>query len=111
MSEPYDLPAAAPDEGEPRVPLEQEAGPIRWGELMPHFARGVVIRVAPELDLIEVARAFRDDATHEVGEWLSSGQVARASDEDARRWTENDPMFTAIVAAPWVLAQERTTAH
>lgn len=96
---------------EPDVPLEEQAGPLAWHELMPHFARGVVIRVAPELDLIEVARAFRDDATHEVGEWLASGQVARATDDDARRWTENEPVFTAIVAAPWVLAQERTTSH
>ncbi|WP_018869251.1 MULTISPECIES: DUF2288 domain-containing protein [unclassified Thioalkalivibrio] len=111
MSEPSDLPVEPPADPEAEIPIEEEAGPIRWSELMPHFARGVVIRVAPELDLIEVARAFRDDATHEVSAWLASGQVARASDEDARRWTEADPVFTAIVAAPWVLAQERTTAH
>lgn len=101
----------APAPSEPEVPLEEEAGPLRWDELMPHFARGVVIRVAPELDLIEVARAFRDDATHQVSEWLTSDQVARATDDDARRWAANNPVFTAIVAAPWVLAQERSTAH
>ncbi|WP_026278592.1 MULTISPECIES: DUF2288 family protein [unclassified Thioalkalivibrio] len=101
----------APAHSEPEVPLEEEAGPLRWNELMPHFARGVVIRVAPELDLIAVARAFRDDATHQVSEWLANDQVARASDDDARRWAANDPVFTAIVAAPWVLAQERSTAH
>lgn len=100
-----------PSVEEPDVPLEEQAGPLPWHELMPHFARGVVIRVAPELDLIEVARAFRDDATHEVSGWIASGQVARASDDDARRWTENEPVFTAIVAAPWVLAQERSTSH
>ncbi|MGM0553964.1 MAG: DUF2288 domain-containing protein [Pseudomonadota bacterium] len=96
---------------EPDIPLEQEAGPLRWDELMPHFARGVVIRVAAELDLIEVAQAFRDDATHQVSNWLASGRVARASDDDARRWATEDPLFTAIVAAPWVLAQERTPSH
>ncbi len=96
---------------EPEIPLEQEAGPLRWDELMPHFARGVVVRVAAELDLVEVARAFRDDATHQVSEWLANGQVARASDDDARRWAAENPLFTAIVAAPWVLAQERTPPH
>lgn len=96
---------------EHEIPLEEEAGLLRWAELMPHFARGVVIRVAPELDLIEVARAFRDDATHRVSEWLAHDQVARALDDDARRWASGDPVFTAIVAAPWVLAQERTPPH
>ncbi|WP_018949141.1 DUF2288 family protein [Thioalkalivibrio sp. ALMg11] len=102
----HDAPAEQPE-----VPLEEQAGPLPWKDLMPHFARGVVIRVAPELDLIEVARAIRDDATHQVSEWLANDQVARASDDDARRWAANDPIFTALVAAPWVLAQERTPAH
>jgi len=44
--------------------LNGETAQLSWKELEPHFARGVVIRVAPELDLIEVAMSFiRDEST------------------------------------------------
>lgn len=91
--------------------LLSECGVLAWAELLPHFARGVVIRVAPRLDLVTVARAFLDDDSERVKEWLQSGAIGRASDDDARRWNRIDPMFKAIVVAPWVLAQELAVIH
>ncbi len=91
--------------------LGAECGELAWRELLPHFARGNVVRIAPELDLITVAAAFRDDDSARVDAWMRSGAVARASDEDARRWTRHEPVFRAIVVAPWVLAQELATSH
>ncbi|MBS0003200.1 MAG: DUF2288 domain-containing protein [Thioalkalivibrio sp.] len=91
--------------------LASECGELAWRELLPHFARGAVVRVDPELDLITVAEAFRDDDSARVGAWMRDGAIARASDEDARRWARREPVFRAIVVAPWVLAQELATTH
>jgi len=91
--------------------LQAECGELAWRELLPHFARGAVVRVDPALDLITVAEAFRDDDSARVGAWMRSGAVGRASDDDARRWTRVEPVFQAVVVAPWVLAQELAVTH
>jgi hypothetical protein len=91
--------------------LHAESGELSWRELLPHFARGVVVRVGPGLDLIEVAQAFRDDDTPRVSAWLQRGALALAADADARRWNRNPPVFQAIVVAPWVLAREIAPTH
>ncbi len=94
--------------------LNAETGKLSWPELQRHFARGVVIRVDGELDLVAVAAAFVRDDKPEVERWLTSGQVERVGEEHARDWQERDPLFWAVVAAPWVLVQEidaAATAH
>ncbi|MBY5269381.1 DUF2288 domain-containing protein [Spiribacter salinus] len=95
---------------EDNLPLETrlntETGRITWGELERHFARGVVVRVQPELDLVEVAAAFVRDDEPAVMAWMTARQVWRASAEDARDWHDRDPALWAVVAAPWVLVQE-----
>ena len=89
--------------------LNAETGRIAWPELARHFARGVVIRVDPGLDLVEVAAAMvRDDRTAVAG-WAEAGAVARASDREAMAWSEAGAEFWAVVAAPWVLVQEAGT--
>lgn len=102
-------PATAP--GTETRDLHAECGELAWRELLPHFARGVVVRVAPGLDLITVAHAFRDDDSERVDAWLQTGAVSRASDDHARRWARIEPVFRAIVVAPWVLAQEIAVTH
>lgn len=92
---------------DPRSKLMTEAGVITWAELVRHFARGVVISVDQDLDLIEVAGRVADDDTSALGQWLESNQVVRANDDHARDWTVREPDFLCIVTAPWVLVQER----
>lgn len=87
--------------------LQQESGVISWQDLVRHFARGVLIKVDASLDLIAVAAGFAEDNSQQVQLWLEQGLIARASDEDARQWTAEEPDFTCVVAAPWVLAQIR----
>lgn len=89
-----------------RARLNAETGRIGWQELAPHFARGAVVRVVAELDLVEVAAAFAENQHETVQQWLAGGKVARADDRDAERWTADKPTFWAVVAAPWVLVQE-----
>lgn len=90
-----------------RASLEKESGLIQWSELVRHFARGVVLKVDTTLSLVDAAICLARDDTHQLEIWLTAGQVARASDDDARDWTHRKPEFWCVVAAPWVLVQER----
>ena len=48
--------------------------------------------------------AENDAAT--VQELLAEGRIARAELADAEDWHARQPMFWAVVVAPWVLVQE-----
>lgn len=86
--------------------LNGETGQLTWRELEPHFARGAVIKVAPGLDLIEVAAGMAEDDAPRLGAWLAQGVVARAGDADAVEWSAApDRLFWAVVVAPWVVVQ------
>ena len=43
--------------------LNTETARISWEELQPHFARGAAVYVAPDLDLIAVARHVAEDVS------------------------------------------------
>jgi len=88
------------------VKLNTQTGKVLWPEIQGYFARGVVLVVAAQADLVKVAADVIDDNQSQVGVLLASGVLKKASIEDARSWQENDPLFWAIVAAPWVLVQE-----
>ena len=90
--------------------LNRETGVISWSELVRPFARGVGINVSPQLDLVEAAACLSRDDTEQLQAWLNSNAVRRASDDDARDWTEREPDFWCVVTAPWVLVQEKTGA-
>ena len=89
-----------------RVRLNAETGKLIWQELEPHYARGVVVKIARNLDLVEVALNFAEDNKDAIERWLTSGEVERAMEQDAKRWGKEDPLFWAVVVAPWVLVQE-----
>lgn len=89
-----------------RAKLNGETARLSWKELERHFARGVVIRVATGLDLVEVALRFARDDRARVAALLESGQVARVSDAEALDWQERGAELWGVVVAPWVLVQE-----
>jgi len=84
-----------------------ETAPITWEELQPFFARGALLRVANDFDLVEVALAVAQDDRAKVAAWLEGGQLLRMDAPQAQDWLERDPQLWAVVVAPWVLAQER----
>ena len=86
--------------------LNLETGRLTWAEAERHFARGVMVKVAAELDLLEVAAAMAEDDKSKFVSWLETGQVAKAGTEDALRWHETQAELWAVVVAPWVLVQE-----
>lgn len=89
-----------------REKLNLETGRMDWPSLARHFARGSVIKVSEGLDLVEVATAVANDDKPAVEAWLASGQIVKASVEDAQAWNDRQTMFWAVVVAPWVLVQE-----
>jgi len=90
-----------------RQKLNLETGQIAWSELQRHFARGVVITVSTELDLVEVAVKFTGDNRSAIEDWLATEKIKRADDDNARNWEQTDAAFWAIVVAPWILVQEK----
>lgn len=90
--------------------INQQTGVIDWQELGKHFARGVVVWVDAGLDLVAVAHSMSIDDKSQMQQWLDSGSVRRASDDDARAWAKDNPQFWCVVVAPWVLVQEKGLA-
>lgn len=89
-----------------RTRLMAETGELPWQALEKHFARGVVIRLSPDLDLLHVAYCFTKDDAPTIKTWMNHGALAPASVEEARRWHNESTRLMAVVTAPWVLVQE-----
>ena len=93
------------DQASQTAQLNLETGRLSWKELERHFARGAVLLVAENLDLVDVARNFVNDDRVAVAAWLDSGDVRQPEMPDAASWHQNQTEFWAIVAAPYVLIQ------
>ncbi len=90
-----------------RAKLNLETARIAWAELERPFARGAVIRVAPDMDLVDVALDVAENNAARIQAWLAEGRIARADLLDAEDWHTRQPGLWAVVVAPWVLVQER----
>lgn len=86
--------------------LNLETGKLNWQELSRHFARGVVLIVDTQLDLIDVATKMVVDDKDSIAVWLDTQQLLRPEDEHAQQWQDNSTEFWSVVVAPWVLVQE-----
>lgn len=83
-----------------------ETAKIAWQDLQRFFAKGEVVWVASELDLVDVGYQFSVDSKAYVQAWMENNQVALVSDAQALRWFENDAQLWAVVVKPWILVQE-----
>jgi len=90
-----------------KAKLNLETSRIHWHELQTYYARGQVVRVAPELDLLKVAAHLAADNKARFERWMASGQVGEVAPELARAWYERNNELWAVVIAPWVLVQDR----
>lgn len=89
-----------------RIKLNQETGCLRFAELARFFARGSVMVVSANRDLVEIAVRMATDDTVYLKPLLESGDLRSATDEDARRWQQRDGELWAVVVAPWIMVQE-----
>ncbi len=88
-----------------RLKLNRETARMHWHELLRYFASGLVVVVDDALDLIEVAVAFSEDDKTSVERWLTTQQVAKATDAQAEAWLAQDPQLWTVVVRPWILVQ------
>ena len=88
-----------------RANINNETSQINWSELQRFFAGGWLIYVSSNTNLLDVAVAFSLDDKDEVSKWLTSGEVAKVTDNQAKQWHEEDAAFWANVVKPWVLIQ------
>jgi len=87
-----------------------ETARIGWEELQPFFARGALLWVAGEVDLVAVAQAVAEDDQARVAAWLTGGQLVKLEETRAEDLLARRPPLWAVVVAPWVLVQERGEA-
>lgn len=86
--------------------IEKYTGEVKWSYLKPHCERGSLFWVDPSLDLKKVARAFIDDQSTDVADWLGNGDLVRVGALHAAQWQNSETLFTAVVVTPFVLMQE-----
>jgi len=89
------------------VKLLAETAQIGWSELERFFARGVLLKVARDLDLVSVAECVANDDTKQISEWLAAGLIERVQAETAADYAARDPELCAVVLSPCVCMQER----
>jgi len=86
-----------------------QTGKIEWQEIERFFAKGQVVRVAPELDLVAVAMAMVEDDVEKMRPWHKQGQVGLLDNQTARHWAEVAPTLWAVVVSPWILVQQASS--
>ena len=91
-----------------RANINSETSQISWSELQRFFAGGWLIYVSSTTNLLDVAVAFSLDDKDEVSKWLTTGEVAKVSDEQAKLWHDENTNFWSTVVKPWVLVQPVT---
>lgn len=85
-----------------------ETARISWQELAPWFAKGVLLWLASDLDLVSVAEAIANDDKEHILSLMQQKRLLRMTDELAKNLHQREPELWATVVRPWVLVQERT---
>jgi len=85
--------------------LNSETSKTFWIELLPFFAKDMVVHVSHNLDLIEVAYQLSKDNKKQIEEWMENKLISKVTDELATTWHENNMLVWTVVIKPWVLVQ------
>ena len=91
-----------------RANINNETAQINWNELQRFFSFFWLIYVSSNANLLDVAVAFSQDNKSEVSKWLTSGEINKVTDEQAKQWHQENASFWSTVVKPWVLIQPIT---
>jgi hypothetical protein len=86
--------------------LKQECAAINYHEIERFFAKGMLVLVAADLDIIDVALQIQADNTQQLQQLMAQGKVIRVHDEHAIKWHKEKAQLMALTAVPWLLVQE-----
>lgn len=90
----------------PQQRFQNELAPISFQELQKFFAKGMMIVVSQQLDMVDVAMKIHEDDVSVIQQWMDNEQLVRAHDEHAKQWVSESAELMAVTVAPWVLVQE-----
>lgn len=102
-----DLMSSTSSADELKARLNLETSQIGWRDLQTYYARGHVVRVSVELDLLEVAVELAADNKARFEKWMTADQVGDVPPELAQAWYDRNAELWAVVIAPWVLVQDK----
>ena len=86
--------------------LKQECAPIAYKEIEQFFARGMLVLVAKDMDILDVALLVQEDNSLAMEKLIKQNKVIRVHDDFAIKWSKDNPQLLAITAVPWLLVQE-----
>ena len=87
------------------MPGEQETLQIMrgpWSHLAPHMKRNALFLICPPVDVMTVARAFRDDQSRVIMAWMKSGHILRPDSKMISDW-KPDLELEFVIVQPFVL--------
>jgi hypothetical protein len=95
-----------------REALRTQVMAATWEELRDHHARGGLVLLAVEEDLLATGLAIAQDDKTRVVALLERGALGKPSDEAARIFAARaNTRFQVLVVQPFVLAQELLVAQ
>lgn len=87
--------------------LNLETSLINWHDLQTYYARGHVVRVASDLDLLDVAAELAADNKERFERWMKDNRIGDVPPDMAQAWYDRNAELWAVVVAPWVLVQDQ----
>lgn len=87
--------------------LHAETGAIAWKDLERFFAKGNLLRISAELDLVDAAFEISNDNKAVLEWWLEEDKVCGVSNEEAMLWATGEKELWSVVVLPWILVQQR----
>jgi len=96
------------DKEEIKVKLLAETAKVTWQELEKFFARGVLLRVSKEHDLVEVAAQMACDESDAIAALMQTEGLVEVDINQAKIWSKQDADLWTVVVSPWVIVQQRS---
>lgn len=94
------------EESSTREKFEKDLAEVGWKDMRIHLQRDVIILVAEDLDLVDVAVGVAQDNTDQVSLWISAGKLTKPTREQIDLWeSQLDKPFRMLIAQPYILAQ------
>jgi len=88
-----------------KLKLVQETATMHWSALQRYFASGMVLYVAVDLDLVDIACELSRDNKDTLKPLIDNNRLAPVTDEQALSWFAEDVQLWTLVVRPWVLVQ------
>jgi len=93
------------DEISTKDKLNLETAKIKWKDLELFFAKGSLIRVAAELDLVNTASLIAENDFQEVEGLIANQKIEFVTPSWAQQHCKPETEMWAVVVAPYVLCQ------